>query len=38
MKLKNKEYIYEYSVYFDNNYESLEKGAVVIIGQMHHRQ
>jgi len=35
MKLKNKEYIYEYAVYFDKNYESLEKGAVVIIGQMH---
>ena len=35
MKLKNKEYIYEYAVYFDNNYESLEKSAVVIIGQMH---
>jgi hypothetical protein len=35
MKLKNKEYIYEYAVYFDENYEPLEKGAVVIIGQMH---
>jgi hypothetical protein len=35
MKLKNKEYIYEYAIYFDKNYESLEKGAVVIIGQMH---
>ena len=35
MKLKNKEYIYEYAVYFYKDYESLEKGAVVIIGQMH---
>ena len=35
MKLKNKEYIYEYAVYFDENYEPLEKGAVVIIVQMH---
>ena len=35
MKLKNKEYIYEYAVYFDKNYEPLEKGAVVIIVQMH---
>ena len=35
MKLKNKEYIYEYAVYFDENYKSLEKRAVVIIGQMH---
>ena len=35
MKLKNKEYIYEYAVYFDETYEPLEKGAVVIIGQMH---
>ena len=35
MNLKNKEYIYEYAVYFDENYKSLEKSAVVIIGQMH---
>ena len=35
MKLKNKEYIYEYAVYFDESYESLKKKAVVIIGQMH---
>jgi len=35
MKLKNKEYIYEYAVYFDENYKPLEKGAVVIIVQMH---
>ena len=35
MKLKNKEYIYEYAVYFDKTYEPLKKGAVVIIGQMH---
>ena len=35
MKLKNKEYIYEYAVYFDKDYEPLEKGAVVIIVQMH---
>ena len=35
MKLKNKEHIYEYAVYFDETYEPLEKGAVVIIGQMH---
>tara|TARA_Y100000287_G_C14087850_1_gene288868 strand:- start:2 stop:481 length:480 start_codon:yes stop_codon:yes gene_type:complete len=35
MKLKNKEYIYEYAVYFDESYEPLKKGAVVIIGQMH---
>ena len=35
MKLKNKEYIYEYAVYFDKSYEPLEKGAVVIIVQMH---
>ena len=35
MKLKNKEYIYEYAVYFDENYEPLKKGAVVIIVQMH---
>ena len=34
MKLKNKERIYEYAVYFDKNYEPLEKGAVVIIVQM----
>ena len=25
MRLKNKEHIYEYAVYFDENYESLEK-------------
>ena len=35
MNLKNKEYIYEYAVYFDENYKSLDKRAVVIIGQMH---
>ncbi len=35
MKLKNKEYIYEYAIYFDESYESLEKNANVIIGQMH---
>ena len=35
MKLKNKEYIYEYAVYFDKSYEPLEKGAVVIIVTMH---
>ena len=35
MKLKNKEYIYEYAVFFDQEYEPLEKGAVVIIVQMH---
>ena len=35
MRLKNKEHIYEYAIYFDENYESLEKGAVVILGQMH---
>jgi len=35
MQLKNKEHIYEYAVYFDKDYESLEKGAVVVIGQMH---
>ena len=35
MKLKNKEHIYEYAIYFDESYESLEKGAVVIVGQMH---
>ena len=35
MKLKNKEYIYEYAVFFDENYKSLDKRAVVIIGQMH---
>ena len=34
-KLKNKEYIYEYAIYFDESYESLEKNANVIIGQMH---
>ena len=35
MKLKNKEHIFEYAVYFDESYEPLKKGAVVIIGQMH---
>ena len=35
MQLKNKEYIYEYAVYFDESYKSLDKRAVVIIGQMH---
>ncbi len=35
LKLKNKEHIYEYAVYFDESYESLDKGAVVVIGQMH---
>ena len=35
MKLKNKEHIYEYAIYFDESYRSLEKGAVVVIGQMH---
>ena len=35
LRLKNKEHIYEYAVYFDKNYKSLEKGAVVVIGQMH---
>ena len=35
LRLKNKEHIYEYAVYFDESYKSLEKGAVAIIGQMH---
>ena len=35
LRLKNKEHIYEYAVYFDEDYKSLEKGAVVVIGQMH---
>ena len=35
MKLNNKEHIFEYAVYFDEKYESLKKGAVVVIGQMH---
>ena len=35
LRLKNKEHIYEYAVYFDESYKSLEKGAVVVIGQMH---
>ena len=35
MRLKNKEHIYEYAIYFDENYESLEKGANVVLGQMH---
>ena len=35
LKLKNKEHIYEYAVFFDETYESLDKGAVVVIGQMH---
>jgi len=35
MKLKNREHIYEYAIYFDENYESLEKGANVVLGQMH---
>ena len=36
-KLNNKEHIYEYAIYFDESYEPLEKGAVVILGQ-HHTQ
>ncbi len=36
-KLNNKEHIYEYAIYFDKSYESLEKRAVVILGQ-HHTQ
>ena len=36
-KLNNKERIYEYAIYFDENYKPLEKGAVVILGQ-HHTQ
>ena len=36
-KLNNKEHIYEYAIYFDENYESLKKRAVVILGQ-HHTQ
>ena len=36
-KLNNKERIYEYAIYFDESYEPLEKGAVVILGQ-HHTQ
>ena len=35
MPLKNREHIYEYAIYFDENYESLEKGATVVLGQMH---
>ena len=35
LRLKNKEHIYEYAGYFDKNYKSLVKGAVVVIGQMH---
>lgn len=35
MNLKNKEHIYEYAIYFDENYKSMEKGAVCILGQMH---
>ena len=35
MPLKNREHIYEYAIYFDENYESLEKGANVVLGQMH---
>ncbi len=35
MRLKNKEHIYEYAIYFDKNYVSMEKGAVAILGQMH---
>ena len=36
-KLNNKERIYEYAIYFDESYEPLKKGAVVILGQ-HHTQ
>ena len=36
-KLNNKERIYEYAIYFDEIYEPLVKGAVVILGQ-HHTQ
>ena len=35
MALKNKEHIYEYAIYFDENYESMQKGAVAILGQHH---
>ena len=34
-KLKNKEYIYEWAMYFDENYESLKYNAQVIMVQMH---
>ena len=33
--LNNKERIYEYAIYFDENYQSLEKRAVVILVQHH---
>ncbi len=36
-KLNKKEHIYEYAIYFDESYKSLEKRAVVILGQ-HHTQ
>ena len=35
MNLKNKEYIYEWAMYFDENYESLKYNAQVIMVQMH---
>ena len=35
MYLKNKEYIYEWAMYFDENYESLKYNAQVIMVQMH---
>jgi len=35
--LNKKEHIYEYAIYFDESYKSLEKRAVVILGQ-HHTQ
>ena len=36
-RLNNKEHIYEFAIYFDESYESLEKRAVVILVQ-HHTQ
>ena len=36
-KLNNKEHIYEFAIYFDESYESLEKRAVVVLVQ-HHTQ
>ena len=35
MKLKNKEHIYEWAMYFDENYESLKYNSQVIMVQMH---
>ena len=31
LRLKNKEYIYEYAVYFDESYESLEKARIALL-------